>query len=151
MVARIRRALRIAWFEEPLAHTDFSGYEQLRRQSGIPLAMGEREFDTVVLRELTRRNALDLWQPDILRLGGVEAWRASVALAHAHHLPVLPHFYKEYDVPLLVTVPNGLGAEYFDWVDNLVTQPMRVQDGFACPNEGPGWGFSFKDEKLTEI
>ncbi len=145
------RNLRITWFEEPLPHTDFAGYEQLRRQAGIALAMGEREFDTVALRELIRRNAIDLWQPDILRLGGVEAWRASAALAHAHHLPVLPHFYKEYDVPLLMTVANALGAESFDWVDDLVTHPIRVKDGFAYPNEGPGWGFSFKDDKLTEL
>jgi len=150
-LAEAARPLRITWFEEPLPHADFEGYEQLRRQAGIALAMGEREFDTVALRELTRRNALDLWQPDILRLGGVEAWRASASLAHAHHLPVLPHFYKEYDVPLLITTPNALAAESFDWVDDLVTHPIRTKDGFALPNDGPGWGFSFKDDKLTEI
>ena len=105
--------------------------------------MGEREFDTVALRELIRRDALDLWQPDILRLGGVEAWRASAALAHSHKLPVLPHYYKEYDVPLLMTVPNAFGAESFDWMDPLVTHPIRMENGFAYPNPGPGWGFSF--------
>ena len=113
--------------------------------------MGEREFDTVALRELIRRDALDLWQPDILRLGGVEAWRASAALAHAHKLPVLPHYYKEYDVPLLMTVPNAFGAESFYWMDPLVTHPIRMENGFAYPNSGPGWGFSFKDKFLTEI
>jgi len=89
------RQLRIPWFEEPLPHTDFAGYQHLRRHAGISLAMGEREFDTVALRELIARDALDLWQPDILRLGSVEAWRASAALAHAHNIPVLPHYYKE--------------------------------------------------------
>jgi L-alanine-DL-glutamate epimerase-like enolase superfamily enzyme len=145
------RHLRIAWFEEPVTHADFDGYAQLRREAGISLAMGEREFDTVALRELIRRDALDLWQPDILRLGGVEAWRASAALAHAHKLPVLPHYYKEYDVPLLMTVPNAFGAESFDWMDPLVTHPIRMENGFAYPNPGPGWGFSFKDGFLTEI
>ena len=145
------RHLRITWFEEPVTHTDFDGYAQLRREAGMSLAMGEREFDTVALRELIRRDALDLWQPDILRLGGVEAWRASAALAHAHKLPVLPHYYKEYDVPLLMTVPNAFGAESFDWMDPLVTHPIRMENGFAYPNPGPGWGFSFKDEFLKEI
>ena len=37
--------------------------------------MGEREYSTVALRELIGRRALDLWQPDLIRLGGVEAWR----------------------------------------------------------------------------
>lgn len=150
-LARAAQPLRIAWFEEPLNRTDYDGYAQLRRQAGMSIATGEREFDTVALRELIRRDALDLWQPDLLRLGSVEAWRASAALAHAHHIPVLPHYYKEYDVPLLMTVPNAYGAESFDWVDDLITHPIRMQDGFAYPNEGAGWGFSFKDEFLTEL
>ena len=145
------RPLNITWFEEPLQHTDFDGYAQLRRQAGISLAMGEREFDLVPLRELIRREAIDLWQPDILRLGSVEAWRVSAALAHAHHVPVLPHYYKEYDVPLLMTVPNAFGSESFDWVDPLITHPIRMENGFAYPNAGPGWGFSFKDSFLTEL
>jgi len=150
-LAEAVRPLRITWFEEPLPHTDFDGYAQLRRQAGISLAMGEREFDLVPLRELIRRDAIDLWQPDILRLGSVEAWRASAALANAHHIPVLPHCYKEYDVPLLMTVPNAFGAESFDWVDGLITNPIRMENGFAYPNTGTGWGFSFKDGALKEI
>ncbi|MFT3789447.1 MAG: mandelate racemase/muconate lactonizing enzyme family protein [Tepidisphaeraceae bacterium] len=145
------RHLRITWLEEPLPHTDFAGYEQLRRQAGMSIAMGEREFDTVALRELIRRDAIDLWQPDLLRLGSVEAWRASAAVAQAHHIPVLPHYYKEYDVPLLMTVPNAYGAESFDWVDGLIDHPIRMQDGYAYPNEGAGWGFAFKDDRLTHL
>ncbi len=150
-LARAARPLHITWFEEPLTRTDYDGYAQLRRQAGISIATGEREFDTVTLRELIRREAIDLWQPDLLRLGSVEAWRASASLAQAHHIPVLPHYYKEYDVPLLMTVPNAYGAESFDWVDDLITHPIRMEDGFAYPNEGMGWGFHFKDECLTEL
>jgi L-alanine-DL-glutamate epimerase-like enolase superfamily enzyme len=145
------RPLQIAWFEEPLPHTDFAGYQQLRQQAGISLAMGEREFDTVALRELIGRNALDLWQPDLLRLGSVEAWRDSAALAAANNIPVLPHYYKEYDVPLLMTVEKAFGAESFDWIDDLITNPIRMQDGFAYPNYDPGWGFSFKQEHLHDL
>jgi L-alanine-DL-glutamate epimerase-like enolase superfamily enzyme len=143
--------LDIHWFEEPIARTDFDGYEYLRRRAGVLLAMGEREFDTVALRELARRNALDLWQPDLLRLGGVEGWRESALLAHGHGLPVLPHYYKEYDVPLLCTVPNAYGCESFDWIDGLVDQPIVIRDGIAQPLPGPGWGFRFKDEHLHPL
>lgn len=145
------RPLRITWFEEPVANTDFDGYAQLRRQAGISLAMGEREFDGTALRELIRRDALDLWQPDILRLGSVEAWRSTAFLANENKIPVLPHYYKEYDVPLLMTVPQALGSESFDWVDGLVDHPIRMQDGFAYPHDTPGWGFRFKDSALTAL
>lgn len=150
-LSRAVRDLRITWFEEPLPHTDFDGYQHLRQHAGISLAMGEREFDLTALRELVGRKALDLWQPDILRLGSVEAWRDSAAFAAAHHIPVLPHYYKEYDVPLLMTVPNAFGAESFDWVDDLITNPIQMKDGFAYPNLESGWGFSFKDEFLQPL
>lgn len=152
-VALSRRALQfnIHWFEEPIANTDFDGYKYLRGTCGISLAMGEREFDTTALRELIRRDALDLWQPDILRLGGVEGWRESALLAHGAGIPVLPHYYKEYDLPLLCTVPNAAGCEWFDWSDSLIDQPISFHNGVARPMPGAGWGFRFKEEYLTPL
>ncbi|WP_271765903.1 mandelate racemase/muconate lactonizing enzyme family protein [Aquimarina algiphila] len=143
--------LNIHWFEEPVNHQNFQAFEILKNQTGVSLAMGEREFDTLALRELISRNALDIWQPDILRIGGVEAWRESAALANSFHLPVLPHYYKDYDVPLLCTISNGVGAESFDWVDPLIDNPMVIKDGYAKPHDLPGWGFNFIDDRLTEI
>ncbi len=150
-LANAAKDLNINWFEEPVNHQDFQAYQILKNQTGISLAMGEREFDNLPLRELVTRNALDIWQPDILRIGGVEAWRESAALAHSFHLPVLPHYYKDYDVPLLCTIPNGVGAESFDWVDPLIDNPMKIENGYAKPHDLPGWGFTFIDDYLTEI
>jgi L-alanine-DL-glutamate epimerase-like enolase superfamily enzyme len=150
-LANAARQLNIHWFEEPIHHYDWQGYQLLRNQTGISLAMGEREYSTLPLRELIARNAIDIWQPDILRLGGVEAWRDSAALAGSFNIPVLPHYYKDYDIPLLCTIPNGAGAESFDWIDPLIDHPMQIKNGLATPHNRAGWGFNFKDECLTEI
>jgi L-alanine-DL-glutamate epimerase-like enolase superfamily enzyme len=150
-LARSAKQFDVHWFEEPVSRTNLSGYEHLRRHAGISLAMGEREYDTTTLRELIRRDALDLWQPDLLRLGGVEGWRDSAILANAHGLPVLPHYYKEYDVPLLCTIPCAYGAESFDWIDSLVDHPIPIRNGMAHPLPGAGWGFSFHDANLVEL
>ncbi len=150
-LANAANELGIYWFEEPLNHQHFDGYRILKEQTGISLAMGEREYTTLPLIELIKRNALDIWQPDILRIGGVEAWRESAALANCHQLPVLPHYYKDYDVPLVCSIPNGAGVESFDWIDPLIDQPMIVKDGFAYPHNRPGWGFNFIDDHLQEI
>ncbi|RRN77261.1 mandelate racemase/muconate lactonizing enzyme family protein, partial [Pseudoxanthomonas sp. SGD-10] len=90
-------------------------------------------------------------QPDILRLGGVEMWRNSAALAGSYHVDVLPHYYKDYDVPLLCTIPNGVGAESFDWIDSLIDRPLQIKNGMTTPHDLPGWGFNFKDEFLNEV
>ena len=150
-LAKAANDLNIYWFEEPLHHENFDGYQTLKNQTGISLAMGEREFNTQPLIELIKRKAIDIWQPDILRIGGVEAWKESAAIAAGFHIPVLPHYYKDYDVPLLCTIPNGVGAESFDWIDDYIDNPMLVKDGFAYPHQQPGWGFNFIDDYLEKI
>lgn len=145
------RQIGIQWFEEPLSNTNYAGYEILRNKTGISLAMGEREFDTEALKALIARNALDLWQPDLLRIGGVEAWRDSAAIAEAYHIPCLPHYYKDYDVPLLATISRPFGAESFDWIDGIIDNQMRIENGYAILREGAGWGFNFKEEFLIPV
>lgn len=150
-LAKAANDLNIYWFEEPLHHENFDGFQTLKNQTGISLAMGEREYNTQPLIQLMQRRAIDIWQPDILRIGGVEPWRESAALAAGFHVPVLPHYYKDYDVPLLCTIPNGVGAESFDWIDGLIDNPMLVKDGFAYPHQQAGWGFQFIDDHLKNI
>lgn len=140
----------IHWFEEPINHTNYAGYELLRSKTNISLAMGEREYNLEALKELIKRNGIDLWQPDIIRIGGVEAWLESAHYAKAHQIPVLPHYYKDYDVPLLCTITNGYGAESFDWIDGIIDDPMKIENGFAYPRNKPGWGFEFKKECLVK-
>jgi len=143
--------LNIRWFEEPLHHQDFDGYRALKNQSGISLAMGEREYDQLALKQLIMAKSIDIWQPDLLRIGGVDAWRESAALANNFHIPVLPHYYKDYDVSLVCSIPNGAGVESFDWIDPLIDSPVQVKEGYAYPHDRPGWGFNFLEEFLEEI
>ena len=150
-LAEQAKAIGLQWFEEPVPRTDHAAYQLLREKCGIALAMGEREYDMESIKSLISRNALDLWQPDIVRLGGVEAWRSSAALAEAYHIPVLPHYYKDYDVPLLCTISRPYGAESFDWIDGIIDNTMRIENGYAYPREGAGWGFRFKEEYLEEV
>ncbi len=145
------KSVGICWFEEPISRQDYQGYEFIRHNCGISIAMGEREYDTEGLKQLIARNAIDLWQPDIVRLGGVEAWKASASLAEAYGLPVLPHYYKDYDVPLLCSVRYPYGAESFDWIDGIIDNSMRIEEGFAYPRQGAGWGFYFKEDCLELI
>ena len=57
----------------------------------------------------------------------------------------------DYDVPLLCTIPNGYGAESFDWIDGLIDNAMPIVDGMAYPRPGNGWGFSFRHDKMQEF
>ena len=145
------KEIGLHWFEEPISKDNYAGYQIIRNQCGIAIACGEREYDCQALKELIKRNAIDMWQPDLVRMGGVEPWRNSIALANSHGIPALPHYYKDYDVPLLCTVPVVYGAESFDWINAIIDNTMRIENGYAYPREGAGWGFSFKEEFLIPV
>jgi L-alanine-DL-glutamate epimerase-like enolase superfamily enzyme len=150
LIERIQ-LLNISWFEEPLDHKDFDGYQRIKQQTDIQLAMGEREYDSLALEILGSNDALDIWQPDIIRIGGVEKWQRSAAQCMQFNLQVAPHYYKDYDIPLLCTISNGIGAESFDWIDDLIDHPLVIDEGYTFPREGAGWGFSFKKDKIDEL
>ena len=70
-VGRELEQLGIAWFEEPLLCEDIPGHARLAAELDIPIAMGETlgsryEFDAYL-----RADAVDILQPDIIRVGGI--------------------------------------------------------------------------------
>jgi len=145
------KTLNIDWFEEPVDHHDYHGFAEIKKNTGANLAMGEREYNIKALSALTGIKALDIWQPDIIRIGGVEAWRESAFKAESAGIDVAPHYYKDYDIPLLCTINNGIAAESFDWIDGLIDKPMKIENGFTLPRKEPGWGFLFQHASLEEI
>lgn len=54
-----------------------------RRYDAFETLRAKREYDCEALKNLIEGNAIDLWQPDLIRLGGVEEWGNSAALAAA--------------------------------------------------------------------
>ena len=67
------------------------GFSHERFGAGIGLAGGESEFGIFGFRELLRRRALDIVQPDIARVGGFTAAMRLGALVHAHNVRYAPH------------------------------------------------------------
>jgi L-alanine-DL-glutamate epimerase-like enolase superfamily enzyme len=151
MLSKAASKIGIEWFEEPFNHRDYDSYKELKRQTDIKIAMGEREYNFEALTALIKDKSLDLWQPDLLRIGSVENWIASAVLADKSGIPTLPHYYKDYDVPLLCTIKNGVAVESFDWIDGLIDNTLEIVEGYTYPRAGPGWGFSFLKEKLTDL
>ncbi|TCO68806.1 hypothetical protein [Marinisporobacter balticus] len=75
----------------------------------------------------------------------------SAAPAILNNIPVLPHYYKDYDVPLLTTIAKSYGAESFDWIDEIIDNYMVIENGYACPRQGNSWDFRFREDFLEEV
>lgn len=85
------------WFEEPMPMWRIAEYAVLRSQIEIPLAGGEdipgvREFLPVV-----QEGMVDILNPDVMHVGGIDAFREALQLARHCGFRTSPH---AYDGPL---------------------------------------------------
>src|SRR5205085_12206534 len=83
------------WIEEPLEATDLAGFERLGRHIATARAGGESLYSTAALFDAVRRQALDILQPDLARIGGITNAIAVCHLAAAAGLRVAPHVSPE--------------------------------------------------------
>ncbi|MGH7707619.1 MAG: mandelate racemase/muconate lactonizing enzyme family protein [Vulcanimicrobiaceae bacterium] len=155
--------LNFAWFEEPLAPDDLDGYAEMARALDIPIAGGETEFTRFGFREIFKRNALDIVQPNVTRSGGFTECMRIAAMAEAFHVPYAPHtgsgsaVCMAAELHLAAALPNFLIYEHMqsDW-SKTFHNPLRIdlversaeafKDGFMALPRGPGLGIQLNDE-----
>ena len=157
---RLGRALAgfdLRWYEEPVAPEDLQGYVELRQKLPMPIAGGENEHTLYGFRDLLAAGCVDVAQPDIGSCGGITAARHIVALAQAHGVQVNPHVWgsaiaQAASLQLIAAVPvahHSLFAqepvlEYdrssHPFRQQLITQPIRLVDGWVPIPAGPGLG-----------
>ena len=150
----------ITFLEEPVYPDDIDGYEQIRRHTTIGLACGESEFGIFGFRELLRRRAIDIVQPDIARVGGFTAGMRLGALVHAHNVRYAPHTGFSCGVAQLATlhlaaaVPNLWKSELM-FIDNplaeIFTEPLpKAKDGVVDVPKRPGMGLALDKKKIAK-
>jgi L-alanine-DL-glutamate epimerase-like enolase superfamily enzyme len=150
------------WFiEEPVFPDDIDGYELIRRSQPIPVAAGESEFGLFGFRELLRRRALDVLQPEIARIGGFTAAMRLGALAQVHNVKVAPHTGFSCGVAQLASLHlaaavTNLSRLEWMWIPNPLAEifttplPQPVNGELALP-ERPGLGLALDRKKLERF
>ncbi len=149
----------LAFIEEPVYPDDVDGYELIRRSQPIPLAAGESEFGLFGFRELLKRRALDIVQPDVARIGGFTAAMRLGALVAAHNVRYAPHTGFSCGVAQLASlhvaaaVPQLWRTEWM-FINNplaeLFTEPLpQPRDGVIDMPLRPGLGLSLDPRKLA--
>ena len=149
----------LAFLEEPVYSDDIDGYEMIRRSQSIPLAGGESEFGIFGFRELLRRRAIDIVQPDVARVGGFTAGMRLGALVHAHNVRYAPHTGFSCGVAQLASLHlagavNGLWRLEWMFIDNplaeIWTEPLpQPKDGVLQLPSRPGMGMTLDKKKLA--
>jgi L-alanine-DL-glutamate epimerase-like enolase superfamily enzyme len=141
--ARHYEAADIGWFEEPMTADDLGGHVRLARSTTIPVAVGESLYSPLHFREYLQAGACSIVQADVARIGGITPWLKVAHLAETFNVAVCPHFLMELHVGLCCAVPNARWVEYIPQLDEITTEGMRIEAGYAVPSEVPGLGIAW--------
>lgn len=130
----------VAWLEEPLCVEDLDGHARLAAKLDLPLAGGEMLFGLDEVRGYLERDALQVFQPDITRLGGITPALRAITLAEARGVQVAPHLLPEISVQLGCGLQPVTLVEYMPWHAGLFANAPVPERGRLRPPAGAGLG-----------
>jgi galactonate dehydratase len=137
--------------EEATQIEDIEELAELRRQTRIPLATGERLFTKYGFSQICSRHLVNYVQPDVVHCGGILEMKKIATIAEAYRIELAPH-NPQSDVSTLaslhvdISTPNfGVqeithrGKEQY-WLDLFQGGGITYEKGFALPPAYPGLG-----------
>jgi len=97
-IADVRRVMPVlaeiqaGWLEEPFACNDWASYREAARISAlVPLAAGENHFTRCECALMLEARAVQVWQPDLSKSGGITECLRIAAMASAFRIPLHAH------------------------------------------------------------
>ena len=136
--------LGIGWLEEPVPADDVRGLAELRRRLDVPIAGGENAYTWIQGREFLEREAVDVFQPDIYRMGGLTEQLRVCRRAVEAGVRVSPHHVPELNVHILSAVAGERLLEYVPFFqDPLLAERSPTEGGATTLSNEPGHGVRF--------
>jgi galactonate dehydratase len=151
---------RPAWFEEPVPHTNTAAMVEVARRSPVPIATGESLSNKQQFADLLKYDAVSIYQPEPLNLGGLFATRKIADMVDAHYGVIAPHSAQgpvcsAACAQLNASLPNFFIHEIFDefnepWEKQIVKGGVEVVDGYIEVPERPGLGIDLDIDEIMK-
>ncbi|NAS23222.1 mandelate racemase/muconate lactonizing enzyme family protein [Herbidospora sp. NEAU-GS84] len=123
----------LTWVEEPLPADDLHGLRRLRESVDVPIAAGESLYTVHEFRALLE--AVDVVQPNVVRVGGVTPLLRIAELARVHGVPTFPHLLPDLSAQLALALPLPCMVED---VEDASLAALGLLDGPPPVELGPG-------------
>ncbi|MCU1410082.1 MAG: mandelate racemase/muconate lactonizing enzyme family protein [Rhodoglobus sp.] len=139
----------LVWIEEPLRSDDTRGYRVLRSAVDVPVALGENVHTVHRFRDLIDAEAIDVLQPNVVRVGGITPFLAIAELARESGLGLAPHLLPELSAQLAFAMPEETWVEDVEDARftplGVLAAPSGVDivAGRAVGGDAPGIGIRF--------
>jgi len=143
------------WFEEPVPLENVDEMARVARSTSIPIATGERLTTKFEFREVLDKQAAQILNVAVGRVGGILEAKKVAAMAEVHYAQIAPWLSSgpiagAASLQLSTCCQNFLiqeGLEKWDgFFSELVTEPFRWEKGYIIPPTGPGLGVELNEE-----
>ena len=150
--------IRAGWLEEPFACNDFSSYREAAKISSlVPIAAGENHYGRFEFAQLREAGAVQIWQPDLSKCGGITEGLAIAAMASAYRIPMHTHssatgINHAATIHFMAAIENSGYFEacvsHFNPLRDMFGTTFKIgADGCVEPLDKPGIGLEI-DESL---
>ena len=158
-ISRELAAFNLTFLEEPLPINDLDSMAALTTALEVPVAAGENYYTRYEFREIFRKKAVNIIQPDVIHAGGLTETARVAAMAETFNIPLAPHIHATVGVSaaihLLTATTNTLAAEYitsggsYQLRKEMCGDTFMAEDGWVRATEEPGLGIHI-DETVFE-
>ena len=148
----------VVHFEEPCPFPEIEWTARVREAVDVPVAGGEQDDDMKQWERIVDLPAVDVVQPDIGYVGGLERALRVADLAAEAGLPCVPHSANHslllpFTLHMVAAIDNaGPYVEYSiesDWAEGMYEPAPVVEDGRVEVPDGPGWGVEVDPDWLA--
>ncbi len=143
------------WFEEPTPPENPAEMARVAHSTTIPIATGERLSTKYEFARVLECKAASILQMAIGRVGGILETKKIAAAAETQYADIAPHLYAgpveaAANVQVALCTPNFLIQESIETMGGfhaeLLRVPLRWEEGFLLPPQGPGLGIELDEE-----
>lgn len=143
------------FIEEPVLPGNLDALKELKEQTCIPIATGERLFTRWQFRDVVYRQAASIVQPDLANAGGILEVRKIAAMAEVEEIALAPHcpvgpIALAASLQVAACTPNFVCQEHLTLGEGYLKEPFVVKNGYIELSDGPGLGIQIDEERLQE-
>jgi len=152
-VGRMLEDNGVVHFEEPCPYWEYHWTKEVTEALSLDVTGGEQDCDLTLWGFMTEMRAVDVVQPDVCYLGGIDRTLKVAKMAKAAGLPVTPHsanlsMVTVFTLHLMGALENAgpyvefsiEGRDYYPWQEDLFHPALVAKDGQVQIPDGPGWG-----------
>jgi L-alanine-DL-glutamate epimerase-like enolase superfamily enzyme len=153
----------VVHFEEPCPYWEYHWTREVKEALDLDVTGGEQDCDLALWRFAIDMRAVDVVQPDVCYIGGINRTLKVVEMAKRAGIPVTPHsanlsMVTVFTLHLMGAIENAgpyvefsiEGEDYYPWQDGLFAPVLVAKDGKVQIPDAPGWGVEISKDWLAK-